>query len=137
MTRRSGALSPDSVITPEIIELLFKFSTAMQPVALIESFIERTNEHWELIAKTDDVKVVLERGFSVFHTELGDDICKDIASLVASGSVDLETQKTLFNLVKSLVKISLHYIRETRSLTKNWVTIDVDCYASMYSVSFT
>lgn len=124
--------SPPTLIGTDLVELAFLMANSMDHQALFDLFIDRTHEQWSLIASSQDVAAVLKPTLAGFE-ELGADRIAEILRVVKDKEVDAEIQKKLLNLGRSLVKISLRYIHETKPANAP-KSINVPAMAGLYGL---
>jgi hypothetical protein len=120
--------SPPSLISADLVEGAFGFVGFMNHQELLDAFIARTHQHWELIAKTTDVAPVLESVLGGFE-ELGTERCGEILRVVKNDEVDKEVQKKLLDLGRSLVKIGIRHLQAVGSKE-----VDVKRMAQLYQL---
>lgn len=106
--------TPSTVISPDIIEAAFTFLAFMNHQELLDTFIERTHVHWEIIATSKEVSPILDAVLGGFD-ELGKDRIEEIKKIVQNKEVDVEIQAKLLNLGKSLVRIAIRHLQVTGS----------------------
>lgn len=107
-----------SIIGPDLVELAFGVLKFAQHQEVLDTFIDRTHQHWELIATTDDVSLVLNTTLSGFQ-ELGADRIAEIQRMVKDKEVDPAVQKVLLDRGRSLVKIALRHLHALNSSLVN------------------
>lgn len=107
-----------SIIGPDLVELAFGVLKFAQHQEVLDTFIERTHQHWELIATTDDVSLVLNTTLGGFQ-ELGADRIAEIQRMVKDKEVDPAVQKVLLDRGRSLVKIALRHLYALNSSLVN------------------
>lgn len=119
-----------STIQPELLDGAFAVLMIMDKQMLMDIFIARTHEHWEFIASTDDPELIL-RNVLVCFKELGEERVQEVLRIVKEGGIKPETQKQLLTLGKSLVKISIKYLREIDSKL-----VDTAYLGKLYNLKF-
>lgn len=120
------------IINPELVELGFKAASLVSHQYMLDMFIERTHPNWVLISHSQDVVTVLKPTLSGFQ-ELGTSLIDEILRVVESEGVDMEIQKKLLTLGRSLVKISLRYLHENRPPNAP-PDIDIPAVARLYGL---
>lgn len=123
-----GVVSQGSVIGPELVEVAFRVLKFAQHQEVLDTFIARTHQHWELIATTDDVSLVLNTALGAFQ-ELGADRIAEIQRMVKDKEVDPAVQKVLLDRGRSLVRISLRHLHSIGSSL-----VDVKRLARLYNL---
>lgn len=108
----SHCKASSAIIDADLLEGAFAFLTFMNHQDLLDQFIARTHQHWELIAVSKDVAPILEATLGGFQ-ELGKDRIDEILRIVKGEHVDLAIQNKLHELGKSLVKIAIRHLHAT------------------------
>lgn len=107
-----------SIIGPDLVELAFGVLKFANHQEVLDTFVDRTHQHWELIAKTEDVSLVLNTALGAFQ-ELGADRITEIQRMVKDKEVDPVLQKVLLDRGRSLVKIALRHLHAINSSLVN------------------
>ncbi len=118
-----------TLVTSDLLELAFSFLTFVNHQELIDTFIDRTHQHWELIATTQDVSVILDAALGGFQ-ELGKDRIAEIQRIVKDKEVDSAIQVKLLNIGRSLVKIAIRELQAVGS-----AKINVPKMAKLYELT--
>ncbi len=117
-----------SLVNSEVVEAAFLLLAYAGRQELLDTFIERTHTHWELIASSKDVSPIIDTILGGFQ-ELGSDRITEIKRIVKEKEVDPEIQFKVFNIGKSLVKIAIRHLQAVGS-----ETIDIQKMARLYDL---
>ncbi len=120
-----------SLISSDLVEAAFAFLTIMNHQDLLDTFIKRTHQHWELIAMSKDVTPILDSVLGGFE-ELGKERIAEIQRVVKDKEVNNEVQAQILILGKSLVKIAIRHLQATGS-----TIVNVGLMARLYDLDLT
>lgn len=120
-----------SLISAELVEGAFGLLVFMDHQELLNSFIERTHQHWEIIAKSKDVAPIIDSVLGGFQ-ELGAERIAEVKRVVKDRQVDIAIQQQLLDLGRSLVKIAIKYLHGVQHPGGH--TIDVEAMAKLYAL---
>lgn len=112
-------VKPDpALINEDLVELLFAFLEAFDKQKLLEEFVERTHPYWSsAAAQPQRSGALLMRVLKTFDA-VNESQANEITRFVDSELLPEKLNEKKWTIVKSLVKISLRFIHDSRDPVK-------------------